>query len=138
MHFNASLSANARLHKYSVIFKGKKLPNYLNICQTHAHLTIQEQVSASSVCCKLDPLSDPDISCYPQMTTAPPCLSHCEQSRNRNKAPDNSVLRAPTSMTGLTPEIPLDFGTSCFLFQIQALLDGLGSKPPKTEVLTNT
>lgn len=97
VHFNASLSANTRLHKYSVIFKGKKLPNYLNICQTHAHLTIQEQMSASSVCCKLDPLSNPDISCvfsrYPQVTTTPPCLSHCEQSRNQNKAPDNSVLR---------------------------------------------
>lgn len=95
VHLNASLSANIRQHKYSVKFKGKKLPKYLNICQTHAHLMIQEQMSASSVCCKLDSPSDTDISnvfsCYPQTTTTFPYLSHCEHSRNQNKASDNKA-----------------------------------------------
>lgn len=35
------------------------------------------------------------------------------------------------------PGTPLDFGTSCLLLQIQALLEWLDLMPPKTEGLTN-
>lgn len=97
-------SARTRQHKYLVTFKGKKLPNYCNICQTRALLTIREQMSASSVCWKLDPLLDPDIS--PVFRQLPPlddqdniCRSHFEYySKNENKAPDNLGIGALPSV----------------------------------------
>lgn len=112
LHFNATLFAYIRQHKYLVIFKGKKLPNYFNICQTQAHLTIQEQMSASSICCKVDPLLDSDISCafsccYSERTMTTPYLSHSEHFlKNENKAPDTLVLKSTHKRVRAHPQSP--------------------------------